>query len=346
MLRTGRTLLILAASALASLLSACGGGNSSDVKDTLKQAFSTPIKSAKVNLDVQIDLEGIKQLKGPVRLSLDGPFVSGAGKTIPKFDWDISGSASGQNFTAGLISTGDNVFVSFQGQSYELGASRIAQINRQIAAAAKNKDKQGLGEFGISPSAWLTDAKDEGSDKVAGTDTNHVSAAVDVGKFLDDLNTLIQKAGGSLGGQSTPQPLSADTKEQIRKIVKNPRFDVYVGKDDHIMRRLSADLSFEIPKDQQASLSGLESGKLSFSIEFTEVGQPQTISAPKNSKPIDQLLAQLGGLAGALGGSGGAGSGGAGAGAGADALQKYSECLQKADPSKPEELQACADLLK
>ncbi|MEA2497434.1 MAG: hypothetical protein QOJ29_5345 [Thermoleophilaceae bacterium] len=355
MLRTRGSLAVVVFALLGALLAACGSGGSGNVKDTLDKGFSTPIKSARIDLEITIKLDGIKQLNGPIKLSVQGPYESGGSKTIPKADWDIAASAAGQNFSAGFISTGDNAWVGFQGQNYEVGKSAVAQINTQIAKAAGSNKKKGLSQFGVDARNWLTDAKDQGTEKVAGVDTNHVSAALDVGKFLDDLNKIIQKAGGSTG-TSTPS-LTASQKKQIQDVVKNPRFDVYVGKSDNVIRRLSADISFQVPSDKQAQVGGLKSGTVSFSIEFADVGKPQTISAPANAKPISELTSQLGGLGSLLGGgssgssgasgsSGSSGSSSGSSGPSADALQKYSQCLQKADPSKPAELQKCADLLK
>ena len=353
MSRTFRSLSLIAFVVLAGLLAACGSSGSGNVKDTLDKAFSTPIKSARIDLEVTLKLDGVKQLKGPVKLSVQGPYETGGSQTIPKADWDIAASAAGQNFTAGFISTGDNAWVGFQGQNYEVGTQAVAQINQQIKQAAGQNKNKGLSEFGIDPRNWLKDAKDEGSEKVAGVDTDHVSAALDVGRFVDDLNRLVQKAGGS---SASSAQITADQKKQIQDIVKNPRFDVYAGKDDHVIRRLSADLSFSVPSDKQAQVGGLKSGTLSFSIEFADVGKPQTINAPESAKPLSELTSQLGGLGSVLGGgssgssgSGSSGSGSSGSGSGgpsAEALQKYSACLQKADPSKPAELQKCADLLK
>lgn len=349
MLRTFRSLTIFVLALTVSALAACGGGSSSDVKDTVNKAFSTPIKSAKIDLEVTLNLNGVKQLNGPVKLSVQGPYESGGSQTIPKADWDIQAGASGQTFSAGFISTGDNAWVSFQGQSYEVGKQTVAQVNQQIKQAAGSKKKGGLSQFGIDARSWLDNAKDEGTQTVDGVQTDHVSAELDVAKFLDDLNKLVQKAGGNLGGASAPQ-LTEDEKKQIEDVVKNPRFDLYVGKSDNIIRRLSADLSFNVPADKQAQLSGLKNGTLSFSIDFSDVGKPQTITPPANAKPLSDLTSQLGGLGGILGGAAGGGSSGGSSGSGsgpsADALQKYSKCLQKANPSKPAELQKCADLLK
>jgi hypothetical protein len=349
MLRTPRTLVVLALAALCALLAACGGGGSANPNDTIKKAFATPIKSAKVDVEIELDLNGVKQVKGPVKLSITGPFVSGQGKTLPKLDFDIAGSASGQSFNAGFISTGTNAYVSFQGQAYELGTATVGQINQQIRAAAAKKNKGGLGQLGIHPSSWLTGTKDEGTSNIDGVQTDHVSAAVDVGKFLDDLNTLIQKAGSTLGGSSPTSALTPQEKQQIEQILGSPRFDVYVGKADHVLRRLSAHISFKIPKADQSQLSGLTDGTLSFSVEFSNVGQPQSITAPTSAKPLSDLTSKLGGLSGVIGGATGsssAGGGTASAGSTADKLAKYSQCLQKADPSKPRQIAKCDALLK
>jgi hypothetical protein len=345
MRRTFRPFALVLLALLAALLSACGGGNSANVKDTLDKAFSTPINSARVDLEVTLQLDGVKQLKGPVKLSVQGPYETGGKQTIPKTDWDIAASAAGQNFSAGFISTGDNAWVGFQGQNYEVGKASVAQINQQIKQAAGKTKQKGLSQFGIDPRGWLKDAKDEGTEKVAGVDTNHVSAALDVGKFLDDLNKIVKKAGGTTTGQIT-----AAQKQQIQDVVKDPRFDVYAGKSDNVIRRLSADLSFTVPSDKQAQVGGLKSGTLSFSIEFANVGKPQTITAPTSAKPLSELTSQLGGIGSLLGGgsgsSGSNGSGSSSSGPSAAALQAYSTCLQKADPSKPAELQKCAKLLR
>jgi hypothetical protein len=335
MVGTFRAVSLLALAALVAAISACGSTSSADVKDTLDKGFSAPINSAKVNLDVTLTLNGVKQLNGPVKLNVQGPYESGGKKTIPKVDFDIAASAAGQNFSAGFISTGHNAWVNFQGQNYEVGRAAIAQVNKQIQQSA-GRQKSGLSQFGIDPKSWLKDPKDEGTDTVFGVKTDHVSATLDVGAFLDDLNKLVQKAGGSVSGSAAPPQLTPAERKQIEDVVKNPTFDVYVGQDDNVIRRLSADISFDVPKAQQAQLGGLTDGTLSFSIEFSDVRQPQTITAPSSSKPLSELTQQLGGLSGALGGSGPSPA----------ASQRYSKCLQKADPRKPAELQKCAKLVK
>src|SRR3954471_1139675 len=172
---TFRALSFVCIALLAALLAACGGGGSGNVTDTLDKAFSTPIRSARIDLEITLKLDGVKQLNGPVKLSVQGPYETGGSKTIPKAAWDIAASAAGQNFTAGFTSTGDNAWVNFQGQNYEVGTAAVAQINQQIQQAASTNKKKGLSEFGVDPQSWITNAKDEGTQKINGVDTNHVS---------------------------------------------------------------------------------------------------------------------------------------------------------------------------
>src|SRR5580765_2776246 len=213
MLRPFRALAIAIIAAMAVAVSACGSSNSEDVKATLDKAFSTPIKSANVNLDVSLKLNGIKQLKDPVKLNIQGPYESGQSVTIPKVDFDVSASAAGQNFTAGFISTGTNAWVSFQGQNYEVGRAAVAQVNQQIRQAGGKKKSGGLSQFGIDPKRWLTDAKDEGTETLAGVETQYGWASLDVSAFVEDLNQVVAKGGGSVTGGATPPTLTPEQQK-------------------------------------------------------------------------------------------------------------------------------------
>ena len=341
----------------AVLVAGCGGDDTGSVRELVDRAFKEEIRSAKVNLDVSIDLKGVQQLKDPIKLKLSGPYQSvGEGK-LPKVDWDLAVRAAGQSFAAGFASTGDNAFVNFQGTDYEVGKQAVAQINQQLAAAQKQGSQRGLSQFGVNPRNWLVEAKDEGEEEVAGVETTHVSSALDVNRFLDDVNKLVGQAGNIPGGQQARQLTEAE-KKQIRDVIKNPRFDLYVGKDDDVIRRLSADLSFDVPENRRRQLNGMTGGTIRFSVEFTDVRKPQTVQAPSGAKPISELTSRLGGVAGlgagAGGGqSGGSGSSGSGSGSGEpgpaannEAFQAYSECLQKANPNNAAALDKCADLLR
>jgi hypothetical protein len=102
---------------------------------------------------------------------------------------------------------------------------------------------------------------------------------------------------------------------------------------------------FDIPNE---SGGGSQSADLKFDLQLLDLNEGQDINAPENTKPLSELMGKLQGLG--LGGLGGIAGGGSSNGSGSSSgtsqenLQKYSECIQKAngDTSK---MQKCADLL-
>jgi hypothetical protein len=341
---------------VAVLLVACGGGgggSSADAQSTIDDAFSHSIKSANITLQFNAKVDGVASLQQPIQLKLSGPYQSNGKGKLPSLNWQASFAGSGQSISGGLISTGDNAFVSFQGSNYEVGKDVVAQYNQKLAS--QSDQKKTLADFGIDPKNWVSNAQDKGDESVNGVDTTHVQADVDVSKMLNDLNKTISQAGGSLG-TTAPQQLTPQQIEQVKNVVKNPKIDVYVGKSDSTLRRLNVSIDFTIPAAQQAQFQGAKGGNLTFSLDLNDVGKPQTITAPPNPKPLSELQGALGGLGG--GGSTttppssgttppSSGSGGSGGSSpNAQKLQKYSKCLQQADPTDAAAIQKCSAILK
>ena len=346
---TVRLLSFAAVAAIALAVAGCGGSSSKAAKDILRRGFATSIGSANISIDITGKLDGIPQLTRPVRVRLAGPYRNNGPKKIPSLSWDVSISGGGQAFSTGLISTGDRAFVNFQGTAYEVSPSSLADLNRRWSQ--RRSGTTTFGGLGLHPLDWVHNPSKEGDSDIAGVKTTHVSASLDVGKMLADLNHL----GGSTATALARTPkLSQRDINEVKKVVKNPRFDVYVGKSDGRIRRIAANVEFSVPPRARSQLRGLKGGNLSFSVEFAAVGEPQTIRAPRSARPISQLRQQLlgavgGGLGGGLGGGvGGQGGGSApgGGGASSSKLQRYSQCLEKAKPSDTAALQRCAALLK
>lgn len=350
-----RAAFSLSVLALVALLAGCGGGDGKDPQEAINDAFSTPIESANVTLSMKLSAEGVPQLEQPAEVKISGPFQSNGKEKLPSFDWQASVSGAGQSFSGGLISTGDNAFVEWQGSNYEVGEEQIAQINQQLGQQTEDKT---LKDFGIDPNNWVTNAEDEGTEEVNGVETQHVSAGVDIERMLTDLNKTAEQAGAMSGGET--QQITPEQVEQIKQVVKEPTIDVYVGNDDSKLRRLRVVINFEIPEEQRSQFQGASGGTFEFSLDLAEVGEEQTIEAPADARPLSELQGQLGGLGGGgstppppaesgSGGSGDAGSGDAGSGGGgasAEDFERYSQCIEQADPSNTAEIQKCSEILK
>ena len=306
--RLGRVLAAVAAVAVVVVVAiVLLGSGDEEATELLDRAFKQPIESADLALDANAQVKGIQGLEQPVRLQVRGPYRTGGDRRVPSVDLAVNFSTSGQSFSGGLVSTGRNAFVELMGQAYEVGEQTVVEANQQIAAGASRQ--RGFADLGVDPRRWLEDPDIEGDEQVAGTATTHVSAGLDVGRMLEDFNALQQRASGQVGGPA-PQRLSAEQRELFERIVEDPEFDVFVGKGDNKIRRLATLVELDVPEDDRRELGGAESGEVSFSIEFSNVGAPKPITPPKRARPIRDLTTQLLQLFG-----GGAGAGGAGAGA-------------------------------
>jgi hypothetical protein len=359
-----RSLFLRAAAAaaltvgLAGLVGCSGGGGSNSATGLLKQTFSShPIHSGKVALDLSLNLQGVRSLPGPIDIKLDGPFQSAGSKQFPKFNLTLSFAGTGQNLSAGLISTGDKGYLTFQGKPYAVPDAQFASFRQSYLQARANSQKKGtstLASLGVDPSRWLINPRKAGTQDVGGAQAIHITSGIDVARFMDDVNTLLSKANrlGASNVASIPQSLTPQQRSAVTRSVQSATVDVYTGASDKILRRLAFTLNLAVPPDLRSAASGLTGGTISFDLLLANVNQPQTISAPGNALPLTSLLGQLSSSSSAGSGSGrtaprgtGTGSGsGSGAGSGSASQSAYLQCVQRA-AGNIKALQQCASLV-
>jgi hypothetical protein len=350
--------LVLAVLGLA-VVAGCGGGGDSASSDMpvdqlLKQTFSgdKQVKSGVLDLSLNVNAQGSSQLSGPLSLRLSGPFESQGKGKLPKFKLSASVTGNGQNLSAGITSTVDKGFVSFQGTDYVISDNVWSQFRKGYEQsqqqASKKSGGQSLSALGIDPGNWLTNPRTEGDGKVGDDDVVRITGGVDVAKMLDDVNTLLEK-GRSLGGSATQNvqnKLTEQQKQEAVQAIQSPSVEIDTGKDDSILRRVLVDFNVNLPKSAAAAA---QSAKVALDLKISDLNNGQDISEPSNPKPFTQLLSGLqslglGGLGTGGTGSSGSGSSSGSSGASADNLKKYSQCIDKAgnDAAKAGK---CADLL-
>ena len=335
--------------ALVFAVAACGGGSddeassSTDVNELLKQTFtgSKDVKSGNLDLALKVEAQGGEsQVQGPVSISLSGPFQAQDEGKLPKFKLEAAFEGAGQSIKAGATSTGDKGYLSFQGTDYVVEDRVFDQFKAGFEQAQKqgSDQKQSFASLGMDPRNWLTDPQNAGDSKVGDDDTIKITGGIDVAKLLDDVNNALSKASAlGLGGAGqVPEKLTEQQKREVAEAVKDPRVEIYTGKEDTILRRLVVNLGI----DDKASGS---SGRVGFDVSITDLNEDQDIAEPADAKPFKDLLGQLGGLG--LGGAGGASSGsGSGGSSSSEDLEKFSQCITEAGEDV-EKARKCSDLL-
>jgi hypothetical protein len=230
----------------------------------LDAAAAHPIGSAQTEIDLRIDARGVPQLSGPVKLRLEGPYVSGGGTGIPSFDWKLSASALGFPVGGRVVSTGTNAYLSLYADNYEVGPSAVAAANERA------------GGIDLHPRAWFGPARIDGQGEEGGVDCERISARLRMGAMARDLAPLATSLG--LSGPPTP----------------SGRARACVGFDDRVLHELEVDAELGIPAADRPSLGGASSIHLDLDVVISDVGQPQEISAPGGPyRPIRDLALTL-----------------------------------------------------
>ena len=346
---------LIGASALALfsalVLAACGGGgNNEDPRHVLDLTFHNPagVHSGIFDLDFKAQTNG-GDSPGSLEVKLGGRFQSRGAGQFPAFDVDASVKAEGgsQTFSGngGLISTGENAFVNFQGTDYSVPQQLYDQF---LASYAQLQSQRGSNQGGLLKSLnidigdWVTDLSNEGTADVDGTKTIHISGKADVSALVDDLKTIAAHSGNA-GGTVDPSQL-----DRLKETIKSGDVDVYTGETDKVLRRLQ--LSFELkPPPAPGAPDSLD---LDLELNLADVNKPQTIQGPANAQPLEVLLQRYGIDIGRLGNSlrGGLGTNGALPESGGptkpptpSATQAYQQCLSQAAGQAA--IQKCANLL-
>jgi hypothetical protein len=201
-------------------------------------------------------------------VSVTGAFAANATKGIPDFKVRISSGG----LDAGFVSLGDKAYFVRGDTGWRVPAALWTPL---VQTAAR-------GTFAVHPATWARDVKSEGTATVNGVETDHVSATIDPKVVVNDLAQGVRQGGGKLPQRAT-----------LTRGVKRGELDAWVGKDDHILRRLSAKLVFAGRAPVQLDL------------RLSQVNEPQQIQAPLHVRagaPAGTLGTLAQGIAGRIGG--------------------------------------------
>ena len=345
--------LFFCAIACGLVVAACGSSSSNDpstgsAQSILSQTFSKghTVKSGVLGFSLSLTPTGSSTLTTPIVLSLNGPFQSrGAGK-LPASAFTIGISALNKRGSLGVISTGSTGYVTLQGNAYRLPAADFQRLESSFSSVGSSGSSTGLSGLGINPQHWLKDPAIVGTASMGGTQTTHIRSGVNVTALLADLNTFLAKTAKTTSGStSIPSSIPAATQQEIAAAVQNAQVDVWTGAADKTLRKLTLSLTIPVSGQTSTVLGGMTSAGIGLTLQYSDLNQPQTISAPGRVKPYSQFTAKLRGvLASVQGGLGASGSSSTGGASSSAKVSRYSQCIQRAG-NDVQKMQKCASLL-
>jgi hypothetical protein len=284
------------------VIAACGGSSSSSLSVThlLSQTLAAnvgKIHSGELALTIRADLDGVELLGGkPVELQLSGPFTEPAGSATA-FDFSATVSEAGSTLPVAVLSTGRAVYVEFGGTYYVLPSSVESSLAKAVQSQSATGGSSGLlANLGIDPLSWLTSPKLAGTTMVSGTETDHVTAQIEVPRLLGDVAKVMSRSSAVAGSPSLAKELTPANLHEIASAVTSAHVGIYSGTSDHILREFSAALTFTIPAAAQGSLGGLTGGSLDVTATIANLNAQETITPPSSSEPFRDLLGGSGGV--------------------------------------------------
>lgn len=294
------TVALLLATTLGCTIAGCGKSSPSATA-LLKDTFEAPkpIESGRLSLSFSLSGKG-SQVSRPLTLRLSGPFEEQGKGKLPQFALGVDFDTGGRTLTAGVTSVDGKLYLELEGTPFVAPASTTAALQKNFAEASRKSSGGPSSTFsalGIEPGRWLEHPVVKGERQVGGVRTTEIEGGLDIAALLQDADRLSGAAGkAGLGSEATGGLLSPRLISELAKSLTSARVQVYTGSSDHLLRRLHLNASLAPKGAASAALGGLHSAKLSLTLNIDELGKPQRIVAPKNPKPLSQLVEVLEGV--------------------------------------------------
>jgi hypothetical protein len=240
---------------------------------------------------------------GNMKIDLSGPFQSTGKESLPELAMEVkaNGEASGENvnFEGGLTVLGDRAYVSFEGKNYEVDPTTFGYVKSSIEKGEQEGEKEGAGgqrtacqkaATSMNLEEFVDNLENEGGEEVDGVKTTKLSGDLNPKGAVDAIIQLAETPACSSQLEAAgPLPLDElkAMEGEITGAIKKAHADIYVGEDDHIVRKVAAAMTVE-PKGTS------EKVEIEFDFTLGEVNEQQTIKAPANAEPLEKLFGQLG----------------------------------------------------
>jgi hypothetical protein len=240
-------------------------------RQQLEAAFrNDDLESASFDGELSFSSQGEKN-----GVEVSGSFEDRGPKEMPVADIQVrvDVESAGLKLDGGFVTTGDKAWFTRGGTAYAVPQDPWDQIveARESGQAAANT-QPATPQLNVEPGDWLRKVSAESGGQVDGVETTHISADVDAAAAAADLLKEMQGAG------QLPFQLPAGVEQRAAKVLGDAQLDVWVGKDE-IVRRLSFQLD--------GKGDGGRTVQMALRFEFSEVNEPQDVSAP--SKVVDHL---------------------------------------------------------
>lgn len=289
------TVAALAALLITTTLAACGGSGddpgptraeSRAAADRLiSDAIATnpAADSARISGTVDVDILGGSQpLTGETQITADGTYNLPSGASVPDLDIDVGLKHAGQALGGAIVMADRTGYIRLGTAGYKLPEAISRKLAEPAEAADNGLTKTGA-MFFINPHDWQRNARLVGETTLAGEPVQHIVADVDAKAFFLDLSRMVRflRRLNITEALGLPDALGPKMQAALARSVTVARGEAWIGKEDKVLRRLRAHGELVVASKDRDLLLGIRRAKLDAALDISEVGDAQTISAPK-----------------------------------------------------------------
>ena len=259
-------------------------------------------RSGRIDGSVLLEVKGVPRFAGPIELTANGVYNLPDGEDVPELDLDVGVSLNGGVLGGAIVVAGETAYIKLGNAGYKLPAS----ISKTLIAPAREA-KNGLTKTGamfyINPQDWQMNARIIGEESIAGEPTQKITADVLVNVALSDLSKLLDFLTqiGVPQALGLPTELTPKMRAAFLRSVTGVHGVVWIGKDDHVLRKAHVTGTMVVAKEDRKLLLGATSGRLEATLNISQVGEPHKISAPTQIDSYADLRLSLDALAEAAG---------------------------------------------
>ena len=302
----------LAAAALLGVatLAACGGGSAGgDVSPAERRVAAEQLitrvhgvnpKAGSGRIDATIDLtiKGSPRFSGRTQITASGVWNLPDGASVPDLDLDVGLALNGGALGGAIVVADGTGYIKLGNTGYKLPDA----ISRKLvapAAVANNGLTKTAAMFFINPQNWQKNARLVGETTVAGERVQKITGDIRTDVAFLDLARLVRfmtliNVTQALG---LPTELGPKLRAALVRSVTLAKGEVWIGTSDHVLRKAHLEgRAVVAPRDREL-LFGATSATLDATVDISEVGTPQEISAPTQLDSYGSLQLTLSALA-------------------------------------------------
>ena len=204
---------------------------------------------------------------GPVGFQLEGPFAAPTEDgQLPTAELTYTKLLGDRRATSTFVSTGQRAWVRAGGETTELRPDQLAPLRGEGDGALGGLD---LGD-------WVVEPRETGTITLKGDRVRRTTGRLDPVHALNDLADL----AADLGGEDAPH-LDGDDAERVRDATKSSSFELLVGEDDGLLRRVRATIVFGLGVGELATAVGSVRGAtVTIELGVAEPNAPVDVEPP------------------------------------------------------------------